>query len=361
MLNTLEIGKNIFRLRKDKGITQEELSKVVGVSVAAVSKWEGGATYPDITLLPSIANFFNVSIDELMSYQNNISDEEIEEISARCIDAFDDEGEESGISICNKYIRKYTKAYKLKNFLAGLIVMKSSIIKDKEKQRKNYARALSICEDVINNSNDDELIKTGIIMVGNINMVLEDYDKALEIYGKVKQDNFGIANMIGNAHIKKGNIKKGREVIQTNMIMTIANLESAITGLASSYKDEDMNIAKKYLKLRRDIMNILEREVDFADYMFELELLTNSSDEEEKASALKKTLLEIEQVNFDFEKIKEQYNKWYLDSIEIKEKKSTFPVKFNFKKMLIDSIKSESKYEQLLERKDIAEIIERIK
>lgn len=361
MLNTLEIGRNIFRLRKDKGITQEELSKIVGVSIAAVSKWEGGATYPDITLLPVIANFFNVSIDELMSYQNDISDENIEEISTICLEAFENEGEESGISICNKYIRKYTKAYKLKNFLAGLIVMKSSTMKDKEKQRKNYAKALGICEDIINNSNDEELIKTGILMVGNINAILEDYDKALEIYGKVKQDNFGIANMIGNVHIKKGDIKKGREVIQTNMIMTITNLESAITSLASSYKDEDMNIARKYLKLRKDIMNVLEREAEFTDYMYELDLLTNSNDEEEKASTLKKTLLEIERVDFDFEKMKEQYDKWYLDSIDLKPKKSKFPVKFNFKKMLVDSIRSESKYEELLRRKDIAEIIERIK
>ena len=58
------IGKNIARLRKDKGVKQEELANFVGVSAQAVSKWENGGV-PDTELLPKIADFFNVSTDEL--------------------------------------------------------------------------------------------------------------------------------------------------------------------------------------------------------------------------------------------------------------------------------------------------------
>lgn len=58
------IGENISRLRKEKNVTQETLANHVGVSTQAVSKWENGGV-PDIELLPSIADFFNVSIDNL--------------------------------------------------------------------------------------------------------------------------------------------------------------------------------------------------------------------------------------------------------------------------------------------------------
>ena len=58
------IGKNIARLRKDKGAKQEELANFVGVSAQAVSKWENGGV-PDTELLPKIADFFNVSTDKL--------------------------------------------------------------------------------------------------------------------------------------------------------------------------------------------------------------------------------------------------------------------------------------------------------
>jgi transcriptional regulator with XRE-family HTH domain len=56
----------IAELRRNRGIGQQELAEVLGVSFQAVSKWETGTTMPDITLLPSIAEYFNVSIDELL-------------------------------------------------------------------------------------------------------------------------------------------------------------------------------------------------------------------------------------------------------------------------------------------------------
>lgn len=59
------IGEKIAELRKARGMTQEELSSVIGVSPQSVSKWETGTTLPDILLLPVIADVFDVSIDAL--------------------------------------------------------------------------------------------------------------------------------------------------------------------------------------------------------------------------------------------------------------------------------------------------------
>jgi len=56
----------IADLRKDKRISQQDLADVLGVSFQSVSKWETGTTMPDITLLPNIAEYFNVSVDELL-------------------------------------------------------------------------------------------------------------------------------------------------------------------------------------------------------------------------------------------------------------------------------------------------------
>ena len=62
------IGSNIKRLRKEKGVTQEQLAEAMNVSCAAVSKWERGETYPDIMLLQPLAFYFGVSLDTLMGY-----------------------------------------------------------------------------------------------------------------------------------------------------------------------------------------------------------------------------------------------------------------------------------------------------
>lgn len=66
----LTIGTHIKELRLSKGITQEQLAETMNVSCAAVSKWERGETYPDITLLQPLAYYFGVTLDELMGYHS---------------------------------------------------------------------------------------------------------------------------------------------------------------------------------------------------------------------------------------------------------------------------------------------------
>lgn len=63
----MELHEKIQELRKQKGLTQEELAEVLFVSRAAVSKWESGRGYPNIDSLKTLAKFFGVTIDELLS------------------------------------------------------------------------------------------------------------------------------------------------------------------------------------------------------------------------------------------------------------------------------------------------------
>lgn len=62
----IRLGENIKSLRIASGLTQEQFGYELGVSAQAVSRWENGSTYPDITMIPAIADFFDVSMDELM-------------------------------------------------------------------------------------------------------------------------------------------------------------------------------------------------------------------------------------------------------------------------------------------------------
>lgn len=63
---TICFGENLKRLRKSKDLTQEELAYFLGMSFQAISKWERSETYPDITMLPTIASFFGVTVDSLL-------------------------------------------------------------------------------------------------------------------------------------------------------------------------------------------------------------------------------------------------------------------------------------------------------
>ncbi len=74
----ISIGNTIKTLRKAKGVTQEEVARELGVSYQAVSKYENEVAQPDISLIPLLAQYFGVTIDELFGYKLGCIDKQRE-------------------------------------------------------------------------------------------------------------------------------------------------------------------------------------------------------------------------------------------------------------------------------------------
>lgn len=79
----LSLGANIRRLRIERGLTQEEIATHIGVSFQTISKWERGDGYPDIEMLPVLANYFSVSVDELLGVSATEKKNKYDEINGR--------------------------------------------------------------------------------------------------------------------------------------------------------------------------------------------------------------------------------------------------------------------------------------
>ena len=79
-----ETGAFIAKLRKESGITQQELAERLNVTAKAVSRWETGKGYPDVTVLPEISNIFNVSVNELLN-GDRLSKEEAVEVVEKTV------------------------------------------------------------------------------------------------------------------------------------------------------------------------------------------------------------------------------------------------------------------------------------
>ena len=67
-MSNLKIGNKIKAKRRERNLTQEELASILGVTKAAVSKWENEESYPDIMLLPQIAQLFHMTMDDLFDF-----------------------------------------------------------------------------------------------------------------------------------------------------------------------------------------------------------------------------------------------------------------------------------------------------
>ncbi len=89
----LDLGNHIRQLRRRDQKTQEALADALGVTSQAVSRWESGGSYPDMNLIPSIANYFGVTIDELFGYTN----ERTKRVDALVIQIYDMKQKNNGV------------------------------------------------------------------------------------------------------------------------------------------------------------------------------------------------------------------------------------------------------------------------
>ncbi len=104
-MNKLNIGQTILKLRKDRKLTQKQLASMVGVSTGAVSKWENESFTPDSSLLAPLARALNTSLDELLSFQSQLSEEEVTNIKQELIKVFLHESHAAGEAKCLLYLK----------------------------------------------------------------------------------------------------------------------------------------------------------------------------------------------------------------------------------------------------------------
>lgn len=173
----LNIGANIKMLRSRKNITQEQLSEAMNVTCAAVSKWERGETFPDITLLQPLAYYFDVSLDELMGYNKEKIEREIDEFIGEYKKIIRTSKAEEEI---RKAYRKYPNDYRIMNYYVYNIVGDADCDNDKILAHKD--EILSICEKIINGCTDLTINLLAWNAKAKVLYAEGKTDEALEIY-----------------------------------------------------------------------------------------------------------------------------------------------------------------------------------
>ncbi len=100
------IGNRIRELRKQRGMTQEKLAEILGISFQSISKWENNIALPDITLVPRLAQIFDVTTDELFAYNQKKIREDIEQYVQRACELRESNPAE-GRRILEEGLQKY--------------------------------------------------------------------------------------------------------------------------------------------------------------------------------------------------------------------------------------------------------------
>ena len=129
----IQLGRILMEHRRKRGITQEELAAYMGVSKASVSKWETSTTYPDITLLPQLAAFFDISIDTLMGYEPQMTNEEIRRLYSMLSRDFSIKPFQEVVSRCRDLTKKYFSCMPLL-FQMGSLYLNHCVLADTKEQ-----------------------------------------------------------------------------------------------------------------------------------------------------------------------------------------------------------------------------------
>ena len=149
----MNIGATIVNLRREKGVTQEQLARAVGVSKPAVSKWETGQSCPDIQLLAPIARYFGVTIDALLSFTRALPREEADRLVKEIPGIFERGGFRAGMERCAALVREYPDSQYLKLKVAGLYTTCVLHFREEDRTEENLARfreyALELLEEIL--------------------------------------------------------------------------------------------------------------------------------------------------------------------------------------------------------------------
>ena len=103
----INIGDNLKQLRLQRGLTQEQLADVFGVSAQAVSRWENNTSYPDITLLPGLAIYFNTSVDAIVGMDEIRKEETLRKIHGKINDLVISEQTDKAITLIRDSLKIY--------------------------------------------------------------------------------------------------------------------------------------------------------------------------------------------------------------------------------------------------------------
>ena len=254
----LNLGSKIKELRQKKSITQETLASALGVTSQAVSRWESFGSYPDMELIPSIANYFQITIDELFGYQNNrdqIINSIINKVKSYNIKSrIDTSWIDECINILNEGLIEFPKndlllielAEVLKE--AGYRKFKEHSYYDKDNYRKHnyfehnkntyWKESIKICENLLDESTNNNIHLKALSILVTLNKNIGAFDKSIKYANRMPNIEYSKDLMLIKAtdHIKQNKyiglfLLKATKEISDKIIHSLMNC-------LDNYKDD---------------------------------------------------------------------------------------------------------------------------
>lgn len=253
----MKIGDVIKNYRRELGLTQEEMANRLGVTTPAVNKWENNNTQPDIGLLAPIARLLGITTDTLLSFKDNLTDEEIN-IFIKMLDKKSDSTpyDELFNEAKNK-VREYPNSEKLKWNVATMLDAWRIAYRVPDSEKYDG----QICEwysDVID-SEDPYIRKNAIESLFHIYYRKEDYPKAESYLSYLPEDDPGRKSRQADIYNKTGRKDDAYRKYEELMFESLNHLRMYINALQVMYlEDGNTDMAGRLVSIQSGLAGLFD-------------------------------------------------------------------------------------------------------
>lgn len=232
-MDDINLGKTIVRLRKGAGLTQADLAAHLGVTKAAVSKWELGQSLPDMAQVPRIASFFSVTIDELFDYRPQMSEDRMKELLLQLSNLLADDPE-AVIERCRRCIKDHYSCWLLVVRLSHLMYMAAVRANPIEPDRAVIDEVIGYFEHVIAHCDDVEIVRSAQYVVAGTAMAQGRFEEAVERFESLRPAHpLEIESSLALAYQMLGDVEKAVEINQEHLFWSVSGALNSCTALLS--------------------------------------------------------------------------------------------------------------------------------
>lgn len=224
----LTFSSILQNLRKTEGKTQQDIAQYIGISTAAVSKWETGQSYPDIMTLPKLATFFNISIDEMLGYEPQMSKEDIQKLYKRLSEDFQRKPFDEVFEEIQLLVKEYYACFPLLLQLVVLLLNYSNISAERTDDTYEYMKKL--CIRIEENSKDPKINSLSRTIQAQIEMMMQQPQNALDILGEEIELYAGNNIILASAYILLNKPEKAEETYQISLFQDIISTMSVLSN-----------------------------------------------------------------------------------------------------------------------------------
>lgn len=239
-MKEINIGQSILNKRRKMGLTQDELADYIGVTKASVSKWETGQSYPDITLLPQLAAYFDISIDELMGYSPQLTKEAIRALYMKFSAAFSSSPFDKVMDEVNGAVKKYYSCYPFLIQMAILLLNHYSLTESRELQSLVLEHALAICKRIKGECKDILLTQQANSMEAMVYLMLQQPAEAIDLLCDITLRPFNQDEMVlASAYEMRGDAEAAKKVLQIAGYQHVLFMTGSAVKLLPLYKTDN--------------------------------------------------------------------------------------------------------------------------